>query len=173
MHDSLSEKEGDPRPTTRARQNEVTAKEGGEGGEKDDILGRLNDLDVTWGIDLRACLQERAQAVSVAGDAGDGTAETIDSSQGSAIDASSVPTERAKSNSGASAASGTDQGSGDDLPVVLVRRDAYKLSSWRRLPPTVLGRTRSQRQHLEGVCTQRLLRMQREVKDALYAAVQE
>ena len=80
---------------------------------------------------------------------------------------------RAESDSGASAASGTDQGNGDDPPAVLSGRATHELSSWGRLPQTVRGRTRSQRQHLEDESTQRLLMIQREVEDALYAAVQE
>ena len=59
--------------------------------ELDDGLARLNDLDVTWGVDLDECLQERAQQAPAAGDAGDGTAETMGSSQGGAVDASSAP----------------------------------------------------------------------------------
>ena len=117
-------------------------------GELDDGLARLNDLNVTWRFALHAFLQERAQEVPAAGDAGDGTAETLDSSQGGAVDASSVPTGRdetvetkgssqggvvdassvpagrAESDSGASAASGTDQGNGEDPPAVLSGRAA-------------------------------------------------
>ena len=82
--------------------------------EQDEVLARLTGLDVTWGFDLHAflqerpqetpaagdagdllaCLQERSKEAPVAGDAGDGTAETIDSSQGGAVDASSVPAGR-------------------------------------------------------------------------------
>ena len=40
-------------------------------------------------------MQERSQEAPVAGDAGDGTAETMGSSQGGAVDASLVPTGRA------------------------------------------------------------------------------
>ena len=80
---------------------------------------------------------------------------------------------RAESDSGASAASGTDQGNGDDPPAVLSGRAAHELSSWGRLFPAVRGRTRDQRQHLEDKSIQRMLRIQREVEDALCAAVQE
>ena len=187
--------------------------------EQDGGLDRLNDLDVTWGFDLHAFLRERSQETPAAGDAGDGTAETIDSSQGGAVDASSVPegrvetvdmmyssqggavdassvptgraetvetmdssqggavdaslfqAGRAESDSGASAASGIDQENGDDPPAVLSGRAA--LSRWGRLTPTVRGRARSQRQHLEDESVQRLLKIQREVEDALYVAVQE
>ena len=90
--------------------------------------------------DLHACLQERSQEAPVAGNAGDGTAETMDSSQGGAVDASSVQAGRAEtvetmdssqggavdassvsagrveSDSDASAASGTDQGNGENPP---------------------------------------------------------
>ena len=55
--------------------------------ELDNGLARLNDLDVTWGFDLDAFLQERAQqAPAVCG-----TAETLCSSQRGAADASSAP----------------------------------------------------------------------------------
>ena len=135
--------------------------------EQDEGLDRLTDLDVTWGVDLHAFLRERSQDTPAAGDAGDGTAETMDSAQGGAVDtssvpagraetvetmnssqegamdASSVPAGRAESDSDASAASSIDQGNGDDLPAVLSARTAHDLSSWGRLPPIVRGRTRS------------------------------
>ena len=107
--------------------------------ELHDGLALLNDLDVTLESDLDAFSQERAQQAPAAGDAGDWTAETMDSSQGGAVDASSAPGGRAEtadtmgssrggvdassfpagsaeSDSGASAASGTDQGNGEDAP---------------------------------------------------------
>ena len=56
----------------------------------DDDLAHLNVLDVTWGFDLDAFLQERARQAPAPGEAGDGTAETMDSSQGRAVDASSA-----------------------------------------------------------------------------------
>ena len=56
------------------------------------------------------------------------TVETIGSSQGG-VDASSVPTGRAETDSGASAASSTDQGNGEDPPAVLSGRAAHELSS--------------------------------------------
>ena len=108
--------------------------------EEDEGQDRLTDLDVTWGLDLHAFLRERSLETSAAGDASDGivetmgscqegtmdassvppgrveTVETMDSSQGGAVDASSVPSGRAESNSGASAASGTDQGNDEDPP---------------------------------------------------------
>ena len=101
------------------------------------------------------------------------TVETMDSSQGAAVNASSVPAGGVKSDSGSSSASGTDQGNGGNPPAVLLGRAAHELSSWGRPSPTATGRTRSQRQHLEDESTQRVLRVQREVKNALYAAVQE
>ena len=57
-----------------------TSDRGGEGAmdELDDGLARLNDLDVTWGLNLDASLQKRAQQAPAAGEAGDGTAETMD-----------------------------------------------------------------------------------------------
>ena len=125
--------------------------------EQDEGLDRLTDLGVTWGFDLHAFFRERSQETPAAGDAGDlhaclqersheapvagdadgaadtmdssqggtvdassvpagrvETVETMDSSQGGAVDASSVPAGRDESDSGASAASGTDQGNGDD-----------------------------------------------------------
>ena len=151
--------------------------------ERDNGLDRLNDLDVTSGFDLRTFLWESSQETTAAGDAGDGTAgtmdssqggtvdassvpagraetvETMDSSQGGAVDASSVPAGRTDSDSRASAVSGTDQGNGDDPPAVLSEKAAHAFNSWRRLPPAVKGRIRSQRQHLEDESTQRLLRI--------------
>ena len=86
--------------------------------EQSEGLARLTDLDVTWGFDLHACLQERSYEAPLAGDADDGTAETMDTSQGGAVDASSVPPGRAESSSAASAASGTDQRNGQSPPAV-------------------------------------------------------
>ena len=97
------------------------------------------------------------------------TVETMDSSQGGAVDASSVPAGRAESGSDASAASGIDQGDGEGLPAVLSGRAAHELSSWGRLPPTVMGRTRGQRQRLQDESAQR----QRVIEDAMSAAVQK
>ena len=133
---------------------------------QDEGLARLTDLDVTWGFDLHAFVRDRSQEASVAGDAGDVTAETVDSSQGGAVDASLVPVERAEtvdtmnlsqggavdaspvpggraeSDSDIPATSGTDQRSGEDPPVILSERAAHELSSWGRLPPTGMGWTR-------------------------------
>ena len=53
--------------------------------ELDDGLARLNDFDLTWGFDLDAFLEERAQEAPAAGDAGDGTDETMGSSRLSLI----------------------------------------------------------------------------------------
>ena len=124
--------------------------------EQDDGLDRLTDLDVTWGFDLHVFLRERSQETPAAGDASDGTVETMDSSQGGGVDASSVPAGRAEtvdtmdlsqggavdassvpaggdeSDSGepvAPVASGTDQGNGEDPPAVLSGRAAHELSS--------------------------------------------
>ena len=194
MHGSLCQAEGGSEAD-----DESTSDRGVVGAvdERDDGLDRLNNLDVAWGFDLHAFLRERSQEIPAAGDAGDGAAETMDSSQGGAVDASpvpagraetgetmgssqggaveasSVPAGRAESDSGASEASGTDQGKGDDPPSVLLGRAAHELISWGRLPSTVRGRTRSQRQYLNDDSTQRMLRIQHEVEDALYAAVQE
>ena len=129
---------------------------------------------------------------SVAGYAGDGTAETIDLSQGGAVDASSVPAGRAEtvetmdssqrgaedassvhagrdeSGSDASAASGADQGNDEGPPAVLSGREAHGLSSWGRLPPTVMGRVRGQSQRLQDESAQH----QRVIENAISAAVQ-
>ena len=142
--------------------------------------------------DLHACLQEHSQEAPVAGDAGDGTNETMDSSQGGAVDASSilagraekvetmdssqggamdassVPAGRAEIGLDASAASGTDEGNDEGSPVVLSGRAAHELSSWGRLPPTVMGRTRGQSQCLQDESAQR----QHVIEDAMSAAVQ-
>ena len=87
MHDSLTTEEGE------SEDNESVSDRRGGGvlDEPDDGLARLNDLDVTWGFDLDAFLQERAQQAPAAGDAGDGTANTMDSSQGGAVDTPSAP----------------------------------------------------------------------------------
>ena len=138
--------------------------------EPDDGLAHLNDLDVTWGFDRDAFPQRRTRQAPAAGDAGDGTANTMDSSQGGAVDtpsapagaskrvetmgspqegtedASSVPTERAASDLSASAASGTDQGNGDVPPAILSGRAEHEVSSWGRQPATVRGRTWGQSQ---------------------------
>lgn len=55
------------------------------------MADELNDLELTWGFDLGAFLEERAQKVPAAGDAGTGTAETIGSSQERAVEACSAP----------------------------------------------------------------------------------
>ena len=93
MHDSLSQEEGG------SEADDESMSDGGGGGvmdDKEEDLARLTDLDVTWGFDQHAFLQERSQEAPVAGDAGDGTAETMDSSQGGAVDAFSVPAGRAE-----------------------------------------------------------------------------
>jgi len=170
LSDSLSMEEGG------SEADDASTSDQGGGGvvhELDKGLARLNDLDLTWGFDLDAFLEERAQQAPAAGDAGDGnsetmgssqggavdassapvgrveTAETIGSSQGGAVDASSVPAGRAESDPGEASASDTDQGNGEDPPAVLSGRVAHE-SSWGRLPATVRGRTRGQSQHLEG-----------------------
>ena len=94
------------------------------------------------------------------------------SSQGG-VDASSVPTGRAETDSGASAASSTDQGNGEDPPAVLSGRAAHELSSWGRLPATVRGRTRDQSQRLEGEPAEEQYTLNPEVADALLAAAYE
>lgn len=194
MNDSLSMEEGGSEANDGS-----TSDQGGRGvvDELDDGLARLNDLDLTWGFDLDAFLEERAQQAPAAGDAGDGTAETMGSSrggavdassapvgrvetaetmgssQGGAVDASSVPAGRAESDPGEAPASDTDQGNGEDPPAVLSGRAAHELSSWGWLPATVRGRTRAQSQRLEGEPAGGQLRMRPEVADALLAAAYE
>ena len=96
------------------------------------------------------------------------TVETMDSFQGGAVDASSVPAGRAESDSGASAASGTDQWDGEDPPAVELGRAAHDLSSCGRLPPTVMGWAWVQIQRQQDESAQ----YQRAIKDAMSAAVQ-
>ena len=190
MHDPLSQEEGG------SEADDESTSDGGGGGvmdEQDEGLARLTDLDVTWGFDLHAFLLERSQEAPAAGDAGDGTAETMDSSQGGAVDASSVPAGRAEavetmdssqggavdassvpagraeSGSDASSTSGTDQGNGEGPPAVLPGGAAHELSSWGRPPPTVMGRTRGQSQRLQDESSQR----QRVIENAMSAAVQK
>ena len=81
----------------------------------------------------------------------------------------SVPAGRAESGSDASAASITDQGNGKGPPTVLSGRAAHELSSWGRLPPTVMGRTRGQSQRLQDESAQR----QRVIEESMSAAVQK
>ena len=66
-----------------------------------------------------------------------------------------------------------DQGNGEDPPAALSGRAAHELSSCGRLPPTVRGRTRGRSQRIQGESAQRQLGIQREVEDALSAAVQK
>ena len=94
MRDSLSKAEGE----SEVDGENTSDKGGGRGGrdEWDDGLARLNDLDVTRGFDQLAFLQERTQEAPAGGDAGDGTAETMDSPQEGAVDAFSAPAGRAE-----------------------------------------------------------------------------
>ena len=82
-----------------------------------------------------------------------GTAESKASgaSQGGAVDASSVPAGRAESELCAASTSGTDQGNGDDPPVVLSERVAHELSDSGRPPVTVRGWIWGQSQRLKKV----------------------
>ena len=93
MLDSLSTEEGG------SEADDESTSDRGDGGvvdQLDDGLTHLNDLDVTWGFDLDAVWQESAQQARAAGDAGDETAETVDSSKGGAVDASSTSAGRAE-----------------------------------------------------------------------------
>ena len=96
MHDSLSTEEGGSEADDYS-----TSDRGGAGvaDELDDGLARLKHIDVTWGTDLDAVLQKHAQQVPAAGDDRDGTTETMSSSRGGAVDASSGPVGRAGSTS--------------------------------------------------------------------------
>ena len=138
-------------------------------------LDNLNDLDVAWGFDLHALLQERLQEAPAAGDAGDETLHTIDlsqagavdassvpagraetvetvnSSQEGAVDASSVPAGRAESDSGELEAFSTDQENVEDPPVGQSERKTHGVSRQAHrgvfaVSSTVRGRTRGKNQ---------------------------
>ena len=95
------------------------------------------------------------------------TVKTVDTSQGDAVDASSVQAGRAEKNSGASLASGIVPGNGDDHLAILSGKAGHELSSWGSPPPTVMGRTRGRSQRLRGGSAQR----QPAVGDAIPGAV--
>ena len=59
--------------------------------EQDDGLDRLNDLDVTWGFDQHTLFARALTGGTAGGDAGDGTAETMNLSQ-AGVDTFSAPT---------------------------------------------------------------------------------
>ena len=122
MHDSLYTEEGGSEAD-----DERTSDRGGGGAvdELDDDLAHLNDLDVTQGFDLDTFLQERARQAPSAGD-DDGTAQTMDSSQGGAVDASSVPAGRAESALSAASTFGTDLGNGEVSPRGPVREGSAR-----------------------------------------------
>ena len=151
----------------------VSTLDQGDGGEVDDLddgLAHLKDLDVNWGFDPDAFMQERAQQAPGTGEAGDETpetmgscqggavdassaprrgaetAETMGSSRGGAVDVSSVPAGTPESNPGAASASATGQGDREDPPAGMSGRPAHELRSWVWLPPTVRGRAPSQNQ---------------------------
>ena len=139
---------------------------GGVVDELDDGLAHLNDLDVAWGFDVDAFMQERIHQVPADGEAGIDkpgtmgsfqggamdvssalrgkaeTAETMGSSQGGAVDASSVPAGRAEGSPSAASGSDTGQGKGEGPPAILSGWPGHGFSSWGRLSPTVRGRTR-------------------------------
>ena len=75
-----------------------TSDRGGKGvvDELDAGLAHLNDLYLSWGFDLDAFVQERAQQAPAAGEVRDGIAETMDSSQGDAVESSSAPIGKAE-----------------------------------------------------------------------------
>ena len=194
MNDSRSTEEEGP-----IADDENTSDRDGRGDvhELDDHLAHLNDLDMTWGFDPDTFLQERRQQAPAAGDAGNGKAETIGSSQGGAVDAFLAPagraksktigssqggavdafsflSERAKSDLSAASTAGTDQGNGEDSPAILSGRAAHELNGWGRPPATVRGRTRRHNQRLEGEKPpEQQQRMNPEVAGALLAAAYE
>ena len=152
-------RKGDPRPTTRVRQIEVG---GGVTDEQDEGLARLTDLDVAWGFELHAFLgersqetpaagnagnlharlQERSQETPVTGDAVDRTTEKMESSQGGAVDASSVPagrTEMVKTMD-------SSQGGAVDAPAV----PAGRAEKWLRRISSLRHRPRERRRSPRG-----------------------
>ena len=64
--------------------------------ELGDHLAQLDDFDVPWGFDLDAVLRERTQQLPAAGETDDGTADTVGSSQGGAVDAPSAQAGRVR-----------------------------------------------------------------------------
>ena len=92
--------------------------------ELDDDLAHMDDLDVTWGFDLNAFLPESRRQAPAVGDAGDGKAETIVSSQGGAVDASSAPAGR-----GERETIGSSQGGAVDASSVPAGRAESALSA--------------------------------------------
>ena len=142
-------------------------------------------------FDLSANLQECKQQAPVAGDPGDGKAETtclfqggvvgtfsapagraksetICSSYGGAVDASSAPARRAESDLSAASISDTDQGNGQDFAAVLSGRPLGTP------PATVRGLIRGQSQCVEGEePADHQPRMNFEVVEALLAAAHE
>lgn len=143
---------------------------GGVVDKLDDGLTRLNDLELTWGFDVDAVLGEGAQQAPATADAGDGTAETMPSSQEGAVDIFSVPAETAERDPRGTSASDSGQRNGEDPLAVLSGREAHELSSWERLSATGRNRTRGQNQRLEGEPAGRRPRMQHDAMDALLAA---
>lgn len=78
--------------------------------------------------DIETFLQERSQQASVAGGAGDGTAETRGESERREVSALSVPVGRADSDPSTASTTDTDQLSGEDSPVVPSGKAAHGLS---------------------------------------------
>ena len=92
--------------------------------ELNDDLAHLNNFDVTWGFDLDAFLEEHRQQVPAAADAGNGKPETISSSQGGAVNASSALAGRVESET-----SGSPQGGEVDASPVPAGRAESDLSA--------------------------------------------
>lgn len=125
--------------------DESTSDQGGGGlaHELDDDLAQLDGLDVMWGFDLDAFLHGRTQQATAAGDADDGTAQTIGSPQGGSVDVPSASAGRADSEPSAASTPDIDEGHGEDPLRVLSGRAVHELSDyWGRLSTTALGRTR-------------------------------
>lgn len=99
------------------------------------------------------------------GAVGGETAETIGSSRQGAVDVSSALARRTESDPGAASASDADEGDGEDPPAVLLGKEAHELSNWGRLPATVRGRTRDERQCLEGEPAEYHVQIDPEVED--------
>ena len=144
------------------------------------------------GFDLNAFLLKHIQHASAAGEAGDGIAETMDTSQGGVVDASSVPIGRAEtaetirsSQGGVVDASSVSEGRVESEPAQ--HQPPTPANGTARIPPrscwggqytssaaggdpppTFRGRTRGQSQRVDLLCM-----MNDEIADARLAAAYE
>ena len=101
----------------------------------------------------------------------DKTIETVDSSQGGAVDASSVPAGRAEIRRISNLWHRPRERR--RTPPGPVREGSTRAQQLGRLPPTVRCRPRVQSQCLENKSAQRQLGIQREVEDAMSAEMQK